>query len=269
MALQPPTNPHITEKTFTAYTPTQATTYATTRLNYHPSVYNHILSHHTSTSGKLDTHLDIGCGPGPATRSLSSHFTHSIGIDPSPALLDVAKSLTPDGSSITYHESTASTFTPDPINPASVDLITVANAAHWFPHMHAFYRHAAVALRPGGTLAIWGGGNLSPDPTLENAAKIKDVIDAFIEGDVREYVTEGNLMVHNAYAGLKMPWDNDGGKAVRGFDREGYSRKEWGAEDKFHEMRNGEEEAEGLTLPMLEKVSVLPLMCSKLLTLAG
>src|SRR6186713_2041147 len=82
-----------TEKTFTSYNKEQGKVYAQLRRDYHSSVYQTIIDHHTSTGGKLETLLDVGCGPGMALRGLARHFTYSIGLDPSEGMIATARSL--------------------------------------------------------------------------------------------------------------------------------------------------------------------------------
>jgi hypothetical protein len=48
------------EKTFRNFTTSQADNYSQHRRNYHPSVYQHVLSQHTSTGGDLNHVLDVG-----------------------------------------------------------------------------------------------------------------------------------------------------------------------------------------------------------------
>ena len=102
------------DTTFRHYTPSQASTYA---LNRHPrssSLYTLILTHHQSTGGKLDTLLDVGCGPGNSTRPLARYFKRAYGIDPGREMIGVARSIsaeggpeTREGGSIVFVEGTA------------------------------------------------------------------------------------------------------------------------------------------------------------------
>jgi hypothetical protein len=52
----------VTEKTFSSYTKDQGANYAKLRRGYHPNLYKTVVDYHTSSGGKLDTLLDIGCG---------------------------------------------------------------------------------------------------------------------------------------------------------------------------------------------------------------
>jgi ubiquinone/menaquinone biosynthesis C-methylase UbiE len=47
-----------------------------------------------------------------------------------------------------------------PLEDGTVDLITTAQAAHWFD-LDAFFTESNRLLKPGGVLAIWGYGNCS------------------------------------------------------------------------------------------------------------
>ncbi len=91
---------------------------------------------------------DCATGTGQAALDLAPHFQQVVATDLSQALLDQA---TPHPR-ITYRCATAeNSGLPD----ASADLITVAQAIHWFD-LEAFWREARRVLRPDGILAFWG-----------------------------------------------------------------------------------------------------------------
>jgi len=143
------------EKTFSTYNAAQGEAYAQIRPDYSPKVYQTILEHHSSTGGELNTLLDVGCGPGTATRTLAPNFTHAIGIDPAEGMITTARNLIPPSqSNIRYEISTCEELGANlmpPIADASVDLITIANAAHWFD-MPRFWAAASRVLKPGGNV---------------------------------------------------------------------------------------------------------------------
>jgi trans-aconitate 3-methyltransferase len=73
---------------------------------------------------------------GTATFFLSTAFTKTIGIDPSESMIDIAKSsLAKDetglSSKLSFEIGTADSL--PFIKDESVDLVTSATAAHWFP----------------------------------------------------------------------------------------------------------------------------------------
>jgi trans-aconitate 3-methyltransferase len=85
------TSPNPTDPTFRSYSAAQAQAYAVERGSYPNELYDIILKYHTSTGGKLDQLLDVGCGPGNATRYLSVAFQHAIGIDPGTEMIAAAR----------------------------------------------------------------------------------------------------------------------------------------------------------------------------------
>eukprot|EP00842_Homolaphlyctis_polyrhiza_P005385 jgi/Hompol1/5848/HPOL_004737-RA len=125
--------------------------YASFRPDYPPSLFAHILKFHRShPEAATDTALDVACGTGQASLGLTESFKSVIGTDISEAMLASAAKHP----KISYHLSRAERF-PDVIAPGSIDLITVAEAAHWLD-MPQFYANCAAALKPSGTVAIWG-----------------------------------------------------------------------------------------------------------------
>lgn len=130
-----------------------STNYSSFRPRYRDSLYTDFLIpyHH----GPRETLLDLGCGPGIVTRPLSRFFTSVIGTDPSAVMLSSARTDTPTAEypNITYRQASAEDlpFLAD----ASVDMVVVGQAAHWFDHPR-WWREMARVVRPGGTIAAWG-----------------------------------------------------------------------------------------------------------------
>ncbi|KAL2857301.1 S-adenosyl-L-methionine-dependent methyltransferase [Aspergillus pseudoustus] len=227
----------MAEKTFRSYTAEQGKTYVQNRLDYHPNLYNTVLTHHTSTGGKLDLLLDIGCGPGLAIANLAPHFSQAIGLDPSEGMIATARSRIPDlpttaaGKPIRFEVSTAEelgrSLTPA-VADGSVDLIVVATAAHWFD-MPAFWAAAARVLKPSGTVAIWASGHMEVHPDMPNAAAIQEVMDKIEVEYVQQHFIQGNWLTRERYQNLGLPWTVE--PKVRGFDEASFVRKDWDARD--------------------------------------
>lgn len=224
------------EKTFLSYNHEQGKAYAQVRRDYHPNVYQTVLNYHTSTGGQLDTLIDIGCGPGNATRQLGMHFNNAIGLDPSQGMISMARSLggsTSTSETVRFEISDAqelgSNLSP-PIQDSSVDLIVAATAAHWFD-MSGFWPSAARVLKPGGTVAIWTTGEPRTDPTLPNAIAIQAAVEEHEERYLRPYFEPGNLLNRNRYRDLLLPWTLP--QPVPEFDESAFMRKEWDFGDEF------------------------------------
>jgi len=236
-ALDPATTTFQKEKTFSTYNQEQGKAYIEARRNYSPNVYQTIIDHHKSTGGKFDVLLDVGCGPGLATRSLAPHFTHAIGLDPSDGMLATARSLggaTSGSEPIRYEVSTAEELGVNlsaPIADGSVDLITAANAAHWFD-MSGFWPAAARVLKPGGSVAMWTSGAIQVDPSMPGAAEIDAAMLRFRDVDLLPHVLPGNELARYRYVGLPLPWTLE--KPVAEFDESTFFRKDWDGSEPFY-----------------------------------
>ncbi len=127
MASQIPSDP-----TFRSYSADQAKAYATTRLSYPQALYDIVLNHHAKTGGGFDCLLDVGCGPGNATRDVALSFNQAIGCDPGEQMIAAATGLggtTKSGSDVRYVLSPAEEISHiDGLEPNSVDLLTSAMA---------------------------------------------------------------------------------------------------------------------------------------------
>ena len=152
--------------------------------------------------------LDIGCGPGIATRQIAAYFQHVAGIDAGESM--IAKAKETDCFSATGEQASFSICNSEDIDkhfePESIDLITIATAAHWFD-MPAFYTAAAKVLKPSGTIAMWCGGSWYVDPvTTPNAAAVQAQWDKLEIEILQPFEKRGNRMCRELYRHLIMPW---------------------------------------------------------------
>ncbi|KAI3334328.1 hypothetical protein F4824DRAFT_502119 [Ustulina deusta] len=114
------------EETFRAYTQAQGDTYAAGRPGYSPELFKIIIAHHTSTSGQLNTVLDIGCGTGQATLDLAPYFANAIGLDPLEGMIGTARASAESANLLVRFEVLAAealgTELKPPVADGSVDL---------------------------------------------------------------------------------------------------------------------------------------------------
>jgi trans-aconitate methyltransferase len=118
------------EKIFTSYNTAQAATYASARPSYSSALYDVVLSHHASTGGNFGTLLDVGCGPGNATRDLALHFEDAVGCDAGAGMIDAAKKLggmCKSGRDVGFDVAGAENFSALENVKDGVDLLTVAS----------------------------------------------------------------------------------------------------------------------------------------------
>lgn len=167
---------HSEEKTFRSYSKKDAAQYAEARWQYSDALYQTVISHHTSTGGKLDTVVDIGCGPGLATFRLVPYFSTVIGLDPSEGMISEARSALdafeqPGTTSIRFETSTAEDISSTLIPDGSVDLITAATCAH----VSRLYLVHNMCLSKGIIYVSYDTTHFSSQPLFDSPVIIKSL----------------------------------------------------------------------------------------------
>ncbi|XP_068186210.1 uncharacterized protein [Antennarius striatus] len=99
--------------------------------------------------GPYELAVDVGCGPGRGTALLAKHFASVVGLDVSPAQIEVAfqRSKEPN---IDFRQSVAEEL---PFADSSVDLVTSMSAFHWFDQQR-FLQEVHRVLKPRGCLVL-------------------------------------------------------------------------------------------------------------------
>lgn len=136
---------------------------------------------------------DAGCGSGQLSALLPAHFETVVATD---ASADQIAAATPHPQ-IAYRAARAEA---SGLPEGSVDLITVAQAAHWFD-LPAFYAECRRVAAPGAVLALISYENMNLPPALAPLFQhfYKDVLGPFWPAD--------RLHVENGYADLPFPFD--------------------------------------------------------------
>ncbi|CAH0389823.1 unnamed protein product [Bemisia tabaci] len=140
---------------------------------------------------------DVGTGSGQAAQSLAEYYEKIVATDTSPKQLELAPKLP----NVRY-EQTPPTMSKEELRQkiaaeSSVDLVTVAQAIHWFD-LSAFYEQARWVLKkPHGVVAAW----------CYTTPKVNSAVDAVLPRFYRnpfwrpEFKTVGS-----AYADLEFPF---------------------------------------------------------------
>jgi SAM-dependent methyltransferase len=136
--------------------------------------------------------LDIATGNGQAAVQLCDHFTDVIGCEPSLSQLHNADTH----ASLGYVCSTAEQL---PFSSEQFDLITVAQAAHWFDHPR-FHAEATRILKPGGLLAVWCYGLFNIEPEIDS------LINQYYGATLNAYWPPERHWIEKGYAGLPFPF---------------------------------------------------------------
>lgn len=127
---------------------------------------------------------DCGTGNGQVAKELSKYFNKVIASDISQQQLNQAY----QASNIEYRLESGENCS---IDDQSLDLITVAQAIHWFD-FNGFYTHVNRVLKPGGIIAVWAYNN----PVLEGILNdslleiYEDTLGAYWDPE-RQYITDG------------------------------------------------------------------------------
>ncbi len=106
-----------------------------------------------------DVAWDCATGSGQAAIGLAAHFRQVIASDASARQLAAAR----PHSRVSYLQARAEASA---LAGQSMDLVSVAQAAHWFDHAH-FNHEVMRVLRPGGLVALWTYGLASIDEEVD------------------------------------------------------------------------------------------------------
>lgn len=136
---------------------------------------------------------DCGTGNGQAAIALAGHFSRVIGTDLSAE--QIARAA--PAANVSYRAAPADA---SGLPVASVDLVTVAQALHWFCGT-PFYTEVRRVLKPGGVIAAWTYRLLDAEPAIN--ALVADfhgrIVGPFWPAE-RHWVDAG-------YAGMPFPFE--------------------------------------------------------------
>ncbi len=178
----------------------QSANYALFRPDYPPALFETILSY--LGRGPRSLAVDVATGTGQAAIPLTRLFKRVVAIDGSENQIQQLKQLM-SSSSIDNMEVKLGSAEDLPLAKGSADLITTAQALHWF-NRDKFINCAYSALRPGGVLAIWG----YTLPRLQNRA-ISNIVKELYADTLGKYWDERRRLVDAEYSGLDPtvpPW---------------------------------------------------------------
>ena len=135
---------------------------------------------------------DCATGNGQVARALVHNYAHVVATDASAN--QIAQCIAQDGIDYRVAHAEAS-----PFDDHSVDLITVAQALHWFD-LPAFYAEAARVLKPRGVLAVWSYQMLSIAPAID------EIVDDYYHNVVGPYWPPERRLVEQGYAPMPAPF---------------------------------------------------------------
>ncbi|KAF9932732.1 hypothetical protein FBU30_007382 [Linnemannia zychae] len=170
--------------------------YQSFRPGYNSNFFKMLYNYHAKHNGEFNTAVDVGTGTGQVASILAEKFKQVHGCDASAAMLSNAVQKP----NITYHVAKGEDLSMLPT--ASVDILTVAEALHWFDQP-AFFAEVKRVLKPLGTFAAIGYTFVVFDDHPRASMRIHDLgnqPDQF--GPIWE---RGRLVVDNLYKCIEVP----------------------------------------------------------------
>lgn len=162
--------------------------YATYRPGYPMALFDWL----AGEAPACNTAWDCATGNGQAALGLARRFKHVVATDASE---DQIRNAAP-ADNIAYRTENA---VKSSLQDASVDLITVAQAYHWFDHP-AFLAEAQRVLARDGILAIWTYALAQVTPSID------EIVRGFYAGIIAPCWPPERKLVERGYRDFRFPW---------------------------------------------------------------
>jgi SAM-dependent methyltransferase len=151
--------------------------------------------------------VDLGAGTGRASLAMAGLGWRVTAVEPGKAMLDVLRGrATNEGLLISTVQASAEDTG---LDPASADLVTAAQAFHWFDRDAALTEMARI-LKPGGGLALfWNVRDASRSPFLADYAKVLqryvgDADAGRYEASLPEDTTRRAIEAHDVFGDVQL-----------------------------------------------------------------
>jgi SAM-dependent methyltransferase len=176
------------DATFKDYFSAQSADYR----KFRPSYPDELFAYLAGIAPARDCAWDCATGSGQAAIGLARHFQQVIATDASGSQLAQAMTVP----NIDYRLAPAEQ---SGIAAGSIDLVTVAQALHWFD-CAAFYREAGRVLKEAGVIAIWSYNLLGVSPDIDR------VIRHLYAELLGPYWPEERRLIESGYRGIPFPF---------------------------------------------------------------
>jgi len=168
---------------------TQSDKYQKFRPGYPADLYNYLIS----LTREKKIAWDCGTGNGQVAKELAKYFDKVYATDISQSQLDQAEKA----GNIFYEVAPAERTT---FPPEIFDLITVAQAIHWF-NFELFYKEVKRTIKPGGILAVIGYG------LFQSEEKLDAVIHHFYNNIIGPYWDKERKYIDENYQTIPFPFE--------------------------------------------------------------
>ena len=160
---------------------------------YRPDYPRELFEFLFSVCERHDLAWDCATGNGQAAVSLAEKFARVVATDASEKQIGLAR----PHERIGYRVASAYE---SGLRDGSVDIVTVAQAMHWFDPAK-FYSEVRRVLRPSGVIAIWGYG----DPVLDTEP-IQQVVHDYNRGTIERYWQPERDLLLDEYRSIPFPF---------------------------------------------------------------
>lgn len=175
--------------TFKDHFSVQAAGYAKFRPLYPAALFLYL----ARLSSETDLAWDCATGSGQAAIGLAAHFKRVVATDASAEQIENAK----QHPGVVYRVAVADR---SGLESQVCDLITVAQALHWFD-AEAFYAEVKRVLKSGGVLTVWNYNLLQIEPEIDA------VVNHFYESVVGPFWPPERRLIETAYEGMHFPFE--------------------------------------------------------------
>lgn len=158
---------------------------------YRPGYPEELFSYLSSITEDHDRAWDCGTGSGQSAIALSQYYSEVVATDASENQINNA--IRKEG--VTYKIESAENTSMD---SGSVDLVTVAQALHWF-NIDNFAKEVNRVLKPRGVLAVWTYGLLDITP------QINEVINDLYGPMLDQFWPPERKVVEQGYKNVELP----------------------------------------------------------------
>ncbi len=161
--------------------------------DFRPHYPEQLFEHLADMAPTCSTAWDCATGNGQAARFLAQYFDRVVATDASTNQLNNAETF--EGVTYIVEPAESTSF-----ESHSVDLVTVAQALHWFD-LQAFEQEVRRVGKPDAVLAVWSYAILRSRPSVD--AVIEKLYDDILE----EYWTEERRIVERGYKDVEFPFE--------------------------------------------------------------
>ncbi|HUO86644.1 MAG TPA: class I SAM-dependent methyltransferase [Thermoanaerobaculia bacterium] len=176
------------DRTFHDHFSPLAERYAAARPSYPPELFTWL----ADLSARRERAWDVGTGSGQAAVALAEHFAEIVASDAAAAQIAQAR----PHPRVRYRVAAAEA---SGLEVGSVDLVTAAQAAHWFD-LGRFYAEVRRVLAPGGAVALWTYHGVTLAPAVDR------VVERYYRDVVGPFWPAERAAVEDGYRSLPFPF---------------------------------------------------------------